>query len=102
MPRQSVFDMKVSDVYPLLVPRRKRKAVPKPKLTKLLHKAKVDEVTSWLTVYDMATANLDVTYAEFFEKSQAYNPMAGLPVARKLDNEKIVGELSNLSVKYLG
>ena len=63
MPRQSVFDMKVSKVYPLLVAKAERKG---------RTKAEVDEVTTWLTGYDMEAVNLDVTYAEFFDgKSMA-------------------------------
>ena len=69
MPRQSVFDMKVSTVYPLLVAKAERKG---------RTKAEVDEVTSWLTGYDMETADLDVTYAEFFDNAPAYNPRAEL------------------------
>ncbi len=69
MPRQSVFDMKVSKVYPLLVAKAEKKG---------RTKAEVDEVTSWLTGYDMESANLDVSYAEFFNNSPAYNPRAEL------------------------
>lgn len=67
MPRQSVFDMKVSKVYPLLVAKAERKG---------RTKAEVDEVIAWLTGYNMETANLDVTYAEFFDNAPAYNPRA--------------------------
>ena len=63
MPRQSVFDMKVSKVYPLLVAKAEKKG---------RTKAEVDEVTSWLTGYDMESANLDVSYAEFFNNAPAY------------------------------
>ena len=69
MPRQSVFDMKVSKVYPLLVAKAEKKG---------RTKAEVDEVTAWLTGYDMATTDLDVTYAEFFNNAPAYNPRAEL------------------------
>ena len=69
MPRQSVFDMKVSKVYPLLVAKAQKKG---------RTKAEVDEVTEWLTGYDMKTADLDVTYAEFFNNAPAYNPRAEL------------------------
>ena len=69
MPRQSVFDMKVSKVYPLLVAKAEKKG---------RTKAEVDEVTSWLTGYDMETTDLDVTYAEFFGNAPAYNPRAEL------------------------
>ena len=69
MPRQSVFDMKVSKVYPLLVAKAEKKG---------RTKAEVDEVTSWLTGYDMEATDLDVTYAEFFGNAPAYNPRAEL------------------------
>ena len=69
MPRQSVFDMKVSKVYPLLVAKAEKKG---------RTKAEVDEVTAWLTGYDMETTDLDVTYAEFFDNAPAYNPRAEL------------------------
>ena len=69
MPRQSVFDMKVSKVYPLLVAKVEKKG---------RTKAEVDEVTAWLTGYDMEAADLDVTYAEFFENAPAMNPRASL------------------------
>ena len=69
MPRQSVFDMKVSKVYPLLAAKAEKKG---------RTKAEVDEVTAWLTGYDMESADLDVTYAEFFNNAPAYNPRAEL------------------------
>ena len=69
MPRQSVFDMKVSKVYPLLVAKAGKKG---------RTKAEVDEVIHWLTGYDMEAADLDVTYAEFFNNAPAYNPRAEL------------------------
>ena len=69
MPRQSVFEMKVSRVYPLLIAKAERKG---------RTKAEVDTVTAWLTGYDMSTADLDVTYEEFFRNAPAYNPHAEL------------------------
>ena len=69
MPRQTVFDMKVSKVYPLLVAKAEKKG---------RTKAEVDEVTAWLTGYDMETADLDVTCAEFFGNAPTYNPRAEL------------------------
>ena len=69
MPRQTVFDMKVSKVYPLLVAKAEKKG---------RTKAEVDEVAAWLTGYDMETTDLDVTYAEFFNNAPAYNPRAEL------------------------
>ena len=49
MPRKTVFEMKVSEVYPLLVQKAERKG---------RSKAEVDQVTAWLTGYDMEIANL--------------------------------------------
>ena len=69
MPRQSVFDMKVSKVYPLLVAKAEKKG---------RTKAEVDEVIHWLTGYVMETVDLDVTYEEFFNNAPAYNPRAEL------------------------
>ena len=69
MPRQSVFEMKVSRVYPLLVAKAERKG---------RTKAEVDEVTAWLTGYDMETVDLDVSYADFFKNAPAMNPRAAL------------------------
>ena len=69
MPRQSVFDMKVSKVYPLLAAKAEKKG---------RTKAEVDEVIHWLTGYVMETVDLDVTYAEFFDNAPAYNPRAEL------------------------
>lgn len=67
MPRKTVFEMKVSDVYPMLVQKAERKG---------RTKAEVDQVTAWLTGYDMVSADLDVTYADFFEHAPAMNPRA--------------------------
>ena len=69
MPRQSVFDMKVSRIYPLLVAKAEKKG---------RTKAEVDEVIAWLTGYDMPAANLDMTYGEFFDRAPCYNPRAEL------------------------
>ena len=49
MPRKTVFEMKVSEVYPLLVQKAERKG---------RSKAEVDQVTAWLTGYDMETSDL--------------------------------------------
>ena len=69
MPRKTIFEMKVSEVYPLLVQKAERKG---------RSKAEVDQVTAWLTGYDMTSAELDVTYAEFFEHAPKMNPRASL------------------------
>ena len=69
MPRQSVFNMKFSRVYPLLVQKAERKA---------RTKEEVDTVITWLTGYDMASADLNVTCRDFFNHAPAYNPRADL------------------------
>ena len=69
MPRQAVFDMKVSRVYPLLIAKAEKKG---------RTKAEVDEVISWLTGYDMSAVDLDMTYGEFFDRAPCYNPRAEL------------------------
>lgn len=69
MPRQSIFDMKASRVYPMLVTKAEKKG---------RTKAEVDEVTAWLTGYDMDNVDLDVTYADFFSNAPAWNPRAEL------------------------
>ena len=69
MPRMSVFDMKVTKVYPLLVQKAEKKG---------RSREEVDQVISWLTGYDMSSADLEVTYQEFFSNAPAMNPRAGL------------------------
>jgi len=69
MPRQSVFDMTFSRVYPLLVQKAERKA---------RTKEEVDTVITWLTGYDMASVDLDVTCRDFFDHAPAYNPRADM------------------------
>ena len=69
MPRKTIYEMKVSEVYPLLVQKAERKG---------RSRAEVDQVTSWLTGYDMTTADLDVTYAEFIDHAPEMNPRASL------------------------
>jgi hypothetical protein len=69
MPRQSVSDMKLSKVYPLLVKKAERKG---------RSREEVDKVTSWLTGYDMESLDLDVPYREFFDRAPAMNPRASL------------------------
>ena len=69
MPRQSVFDMKISKVYPLLVAKAEKKG---------RTKAEVDEVIAWLTGYDMSSVDLNMTYGDFFDNAPDYNPRAEL------------------------
>ena len=69
MARQSIFDMKVSKVYPLLLQKVERKGRTKDEL---------DTVIAWLTGYDMAQVDQDMTYGSFFENAPVMNPRASL------------------------
>ena len=69
MPRQSIFDMQFSNVYPLLVQKAERKG---------RTREEIDTVVAWLTGYDMKTVRLDVTCREFFGGAPAWNPRAEL------------------------
>lgn len=69
MARQSIFDMKVSKVYPMLVQKAERKG---------RTKEEVDEVIRWLTGYDMDQVDQDMTYGDFFANAPAMNPRAEL------------------------
>ena len=69
MPRQSIFDMKVSKVYPLLLQKVERKGRTKEEL---------DEVIAWLTGYDMEKVDQDMTYGSFFENALMMNPRASM------------------------
>ena len=69
MAKQSIFDMKVSKVYPLLVQKAERKG---------RTKEEVNAVIEWLTGYDMEQVDQDMTYKDFFENAPAMNPRAEL------------------------
>ena len=69
MPRQSVFDMKISGIYPLLVAKAEKKG---------RTKAEVDEVIAWLTGYDMSKVDPEMPYGEFFDHAPSYNPRTEL------------------------
>ena len=68
MARQSIFDMKVSKVYPLLLQKVERKGRSKEEL---------DTVIAWLTGYDMNRVDPEMTYGDFFRQAPAMNPRAG-------------------------
>ena len=69
MPRQSIFDMQFSKVYPLLVQKAQRKG---------RTQAEVDAAIAWLTGYDMTDADLQVSCRDFFGHVPAWNPRAAL------------------------
>ena len=69
MARQSIIDMKVSKVYPLLLQKVERKGRSKEEL---------DTVIAWLTGYDMNRVDPEMTYGDFFRQAPAMNPRAEL------------------------
>ena len=69
MAKQSIFEMKVSKVYPLLLHKVERKGRSKEEL---------DTVLEWLTGYDMNQVDQEITYGDFFEQAPAMNPRAEL------------------------
>ena len=69
MARQSIFDMKVSKVYPLLIQKVEKKGRTKEEL---------NEVITWLTGYDMEKVDQEITYGDFFMNAPAMNPRASL------------------------
>ncbi len=69
MPRQSIFDMKLSKIYPLLLQKVERKGRTKEEL---------DTVIAWLTGYDMEKVDQEMTYGFFFENAPMMNPRAPL------------------------
>ncbi len=69
MPRQSVLDMPVSRIYPLLLQKVERKGRTREEL---------DAVIAWLTGHDMARVDPDMTWGAFFDSAPAMNPRAAL------------------------
>ena len=69
MARQSIFDMKVSKIYPLLLQKVERKGRSKEEL---------DATIEWLTGYDMKQVDQEMTYSDFFDQAPAMNPRAEL------------------------
>ena len=67
MARQSIFDVKVSKVYPLLLQKVERKGRTKEEL---------DTVIAWLTGYEMEKVDQDMTYGDFFRNAPSMNPRA--------------------------
>ena len=73
MPRQLIYDMAFSNVYPLLIQKAERKG---------RTRAEVNEVTSWLTGYTIEKIddlmNSDISYGGFLSESPAWNPRSEL------------------------
>ena len=69
MPKLTVFEMKVSKIYPLLVQKAEKKG---------RTKEEVDQLIKWLTGYNMDDVDMEMTYAEFFNNAPAMNERAYL------------------------
>ena len=73
MPRRSVFDMKMSDVYTALVNKAEKKG---------RTRAEVDEVASWLLGYTEEEIEKicsgNASYGEFLSGAPSLNPRASL------------------------
>lgn len=69
MARQSIFEMRVDKVYPLLL----QKVVRKGRTEEELH-----QVINWLTGWDMKMVDQSITYGQFFQEAPAINPRASL------------------------
>ena len=73
MPRQTIFDMAFSKVYPLLIAKAEKKG---------RTREEVFEITSWLTGYSdgeiTAALESDITCGAFFANAPAWSPRADL------------------------
>ncbi|MBQ4253360.1 MAG: DUF2200 domain-containing protein [Erysipelotrichaceae bacterium] len=69
MARETIFEMKVSKVYPLLVQKAQRKG---------RTREEVDQIIRWLTGHEMNHVDQEMTYGDFFANAPAYNPRAEL------------------------
>ena len=73
MARRSVFDMKFSEVYPLLIQKAERKG---------RTRSEVNEVTSWLSGYSREEIETmlgsDISYGQFLSEFPAHNPRSEL------------------------
>ena len=69
MPRTNILDMKLSKVYPLLIAKAEKKG---------RTRQEVDEVTEWLTGYDLSGVDMEISYGDFFRNAPRINPDADL------------------------
>ena len=86
MPRQSVFEMQFSRVYPLLIQKAERKG---------RTRAEVLEITAWLTGYTAEQIEelleTDTAYGTFLAKAPSYNPQA----------DRITGKICGVQVETI-
>ena len=88
MEQEKVFSMKLSKIYPLLTAKAERKG---------RTRQEVDKVICWLTGYDRAglerQLSLDIDYGTFFREAPRMNPSCGkMRKIRYLD--KLIDELA--------
>ncbi|AWV72730.1 DUF2200 domain-containing protein [Latilactobacillus curvatus] len=73
MPRQSIFNMSLSKIYPMLVQKAERKN---------RTQAEVNQIIRWLAGYTQTELETqlskDVTYQTFFEEAPQINPNCAL------------------------
>lgn len=73
MPRQSIFNMSLSKIYPMLVQKAERKN---------RTQAEVNQIIRWLAGYTQTELETqlskDVTYQTFFEEAPQMNPNCAL------------------------
>lgn len=73
MPRQSIFNMSLSKIYPMLVQKAERKN---------RTQAEVNQIICWLTGYTQTELETqlskDITYQTFFEEAPQMNPNCNL------------------------
>ncbi len=82
MPRQSIFNMPFSRVYPLLVQKAQRKG---------RTQEEVDSIITWLTGYGLEKTDLNVPCQAFFQNAPAWNPLS----------EKITGKVCGVQVETI-
>lgn len=101
MGQKSVFEMKVSKIYPLLVTKAMKKG---------RTQDEVDRVIFWLTGWDMHDVDMEMSYGDFLADAPAFNPRADLirgsicgvrveeiddPLTRRMRQlDKLIDELS--------
>ncbi len=73
MPRQSIFNMSLNKIYPMLVQKAERKN---------RIQAEVNQIIRWLTGYTQTELETqlskDITYQTFFEEAPQMNPNCNL------------------------